>query len=67
VNGGIGLRVGGRVGLVGEVRGFYFREYELRFATLNGPELLDDLLAEADPVRFEPVFINAQVGVSFRF
>jgi hypothetical protein len=67
VNGGLALRVGGRVGLIGEVRGFYFQEYELRFATTNGPELLDDLLAEADPVRFEPVFINAQVGLSFRF
>lgn len=67
VNGGLGLRIGGRVGLIGEVRGFYFREYELRFGTTNGPELLDDLLADADPVRFEPVFINAQVGLSFRF
>ena len=67
VNGGVGLRVGGRVGLIGEVRAFYFREYELRFGTTNGPELLDDLLAEADPVRFEPVFVNAQVGLSFRF
>jgi hypothetical protein len=67
VNGGAGLRIGGRVGLIGEVRAFYFREYELRFGTANGPELLDDLLAEADPVRFEPVFINAQVGLSFKF
>jgi hypothetical protein len=67
VNGGMGLRVGGKVALIGEVRGFYFREYELRFGTTTGPELLDDLLAEADPVRFEPVFVNAQVGLSFRF
>jgi hypothetical protein len=67
VNGGVGLRLGGRVGLMGEVRAFYFREYELRFGTTNGPVLLDDLLAEADPVRFEPVFVNAQVGLSFRF
>lgn len=67
VNGGGGVRIGGRVALVGEVRGFYFREYELRFGTANGPELLDDLLSEADPVGFEPVFINAQLGVSFRF
>lgn len=67
VNGGAGLRIGGRLALVGEVRAFYFREYELRFGTTTGPELLDDLLAEADPVRFEPVFVNAQVGLSFRF
>lgn len=67
INGGAGLRVGGRVALVGEVRAFYFREYELRFGTADGPDLLDDLLAEADPVRFTPVFVNAQVGVTFRF
>jgi hypothetical protein len=67
LNGGIGLRVGGRVGLIGEVRGFYFREYELRFATLNGPAILDALLAEADPIGFEPVFINAQVGLVIKF
>ena len=67
VNGGAGLRVGGRVALVAEVRAFYFREYELRFGTADGPDLLDELLAEADPVRFTPVFVNAQVGVTFRF
>lgn len=67
VNGGAGLRIGGRVALLGEVRAFYFREYELQFGTANGPDVLDDLLAEADAVRFEPVFVNAQVGVAFRF
>lgn len=67
VNGGAGLRVGGRVAVLAEVRGFYFREYELRFGTADGPELLDELLAEAEPVRFSPVFVNAQVGVTFRF
>lgn len=67
VNGGVGLRIGGRVGLVGEVRAFYFRDYELRFATANGPQILDELLAEADSIRFDPVFVNAQVGLSFRF
>lgn len=67
VNGGAGLRIGGRVALFGEVRAFYFRDYELRFGTTNGPDLLDDLLAEADVVRFEPVFVNAQVGLAFRF
>ena len=52
---------------MGEVRAFYFREYELRFGATNGPQLLDDLLAEADLVRFEPVFVNAQVGLAFKF
>jgi hypothetical protein len=67
VNGGAGLRIGGRVALLAEVRAFYFRDYELRFGTADGPELLDDLLADAEPVRFSPVFVNAQVGVTFRF
>lgn len=67
VNGGAGVRIGRRVALTAEVRGFYFREYELRLATANGPDLLDDLLQDADPVRFDPVFVNAQVGLSFRF
>ena len=31
VNGGAGLRIGGRVAVMGEVRVFYFPEYELRF------------------------------------
>jgi hypothetical protein len=67
VNGGAGLRIGGRVALTAEARAFYFREYELRFTTVNGPDLLDDLLAEAAPVRFRPVFVNAQAGLAFRF
>jgi hypothetical protein len=67
VNGGAGLRVGGRAALTAEVRVFYFREYELRFASDEGPELLDDILAGAPPVRFKPVLLNAQVGLSFRF
>jgi hypothetical protein len=67
VNGGAGLRIGGRVAFVGEVRVFYFREYELRFAADNGSDILDELLAGLAPVRFEPVFVNAQAGVTFRF
>ena len=67
MNGGAGVRIGGRIALIAEARAFYFREYELRFGTTAGPEILDDLLDEADSIRFEPVFINAQVGVSFRF
>lgn len=67
VNGGAGLRVGGRVALMAEARAFYFREYELRFERARGPDVLDDLVAGATPVRFRPVFVNAQVGVAFRF
>jgi len=67
VNGGAGLRVGDRVALTAEVRAFYFREFELRLARARGPELLDDLLSAADSIRFNPIFVNAQVGVAFRF
>jgi hypothetical protein len=49
------------------VRAFYFREYELRFATDDGPEILEALLEDLAPVRFEPVFVNAQVGLVFKF
>jgi hypothetical protein len=67
VNGGAGLRIGGRVALVGEVRAFYFREYDLRFELENGPEFIDELLSALAPVRFNPIFVNAQAGVTFRF
>jgi hypothetical protein len=67
LNGGAGLRIGGRVALTAEARVFYFREYELRFGTVAGPALIDALLAEADAIVFDPVFVNAQVGISFRF
>jgi hypothetical protein len=67
VNGGAGVRIGGRVALTAEARAFYFREYELRFASADGPEILDDLLAGVVPVFFRPVFVNAQVGLTFGF
>jgi len=68
VNGGAGLRVGGsRVAVQGEVRVFYFREYELRFAVDDAPEIVGELLEEVAPVRFEPVIVNAQVGLVFKF
>jgi hypothetical protein len=67
VNGGAGLRIGGRVALMGEVRIFYFKEHELRFDVQNDFGVLDELLASLEPVRFDPVFVNAQVGVTFKF
>ena len=67
VNGGAGLRVGGRVALMGEVRVFYFGEHELHFESESGGEALDELLDDLAPVRFEPIFVNAQVGVTFGF
>jgi hypothetical protein len=59
VNGGAGLRFGGRVALVGEMRVFYFRKYELRFEAVDGAEILDELVSHLSITRFEPVFINA--------
>jgi hypothetical protein len=67
VNGGAGLRLGGRVALTGEVRVFYFREYELRFGAENDLGFLDELLAGLASVRFEPIFVNAQAGITSRF
>jgi hypothetical protein len=68
VNGGLGLRVGGsRVAAIGEVRAFYFREYELRFDVDDAPDLVVDLLEGLDPIRFTPIIINAQVGLVLRF
>lgn len=68
VNGGAGFRIGSaRVALLAEVRAFYFREFELRFASPEGPDLLNAVLGGIAPVRFEPVIVNGQVGVVFRF
>lgn len=67
VNGGAGLRVGGRVALIAEARVFYFREYALRFGVDGAPSFVNELLATIDPIRFEPVIVNAQAGLSFRF
>jgi hypothetical protein len=68
LNGGAGLRIGGsRIAFMGEVRVFYFREYELRFNVANAPSVVEDLIDGLDPVRFEPIIVNAQAGLVFRF
>jgi hypothetical protein len=67
VNGGAGVRVGGRVSLVAEARIFYFRDHQLRFAVEDSVPFLDDLIASIDSIQFEPVIVNAQAGISFRF
>ena len=56
-----------KVSVMGEVRFFYFPEHELRFDVANDLGLLDALLVDLRPVRFEPVFVNAQAGVTFKF
>ncbi len=69
VNAGAGLRAGGgRVAVMGEVRAFFFREYELLFDVEGAPEILVDPLVDAiDVIRFRPIIVNAQVGLVFRF
>jgi hypothetical protein len=64
VNGGAGLRMAGRVGVFAEARVFYFENYEL--SVLPDAPLIEDVF-NIDPVRFEPVIVNAAVGLIFRF
>jgi len=66
VNGGAGLRVGGRVGIFGEVRVFYFKSYELSLEFDEAQSLVNSLLDEIDTVRFRPLIVNAVVGLSIR-
>lgn len=68
LNGGAGLRLGGsRVALVGEVRVFYFKDYDLRFAVEDAPAIAADLIDRIAPVRFDPIIVNAQAGLAVRF
>jgi hypothetical protein len=68
LNGGAGVRIGGdRVALMAEARAFYFREFELRLSGANGPDLLNAVASGIPAIRFEPVIVNAQAGVVFRF
>ena len=68
LNAGAGLRIGGsRLAVMGEVRVFYFQDYRLRFGVDNAPGELDDLLGILAPIEFDPVIVNAQAGLVFRF
>ena len=67
VNGGAGLRVGGRVAVFAEGRVFYFREYEMRFTLDDAQPFVSTLLDNVEPIRFEPVIVNAVGGLVFRF
>jgi len=71
LNAGAGLRVrlGERVALLAEGRAFLFREYELGFGITSEPQVpgLDELLAQIEPVRFEPVFFHAAAGLVISF
>jgi hypothetical protein len=68
VNGGAGLRLGGdRVALMAEIRGFYFRDHELRFELDDVPDFLETLVEGVETIRFQPIIVNAQAGLVFKF
>ena len=68
LNGGGGLRIGGRrVGVIGEVRVFYFKDYDLPFAADDAPGIVADLLDQIPAVTFDPIIVNAQAGLVLRF
>ena len=52
---------------MGDVRVFYFQDYQLRFGVDNTLSELDDVLGILAPVKFDPVIVNAQAGLVFRF
>jgi hypothetical protein len=67
-NGGGGIRIGaGRVGFIAEARVFYFREFELNFSVDESFPQLNLFLEGLDPVGFNPIIVNAQAGLLFRF
>jgi hypothetical protein len=68
VNGGAGIRIGGRrLALLAEARAFYSRRFDLRLAEADGPDLLNAVAAGIPAIQFEPVIVNAQVGLTVRF
>lgn len=67
-NAGAGLRLGGnRVALMAEVRGFFFRDYDLRFDVEGAPDFAATLVENIDGISFRPVIVNAQAGLVLRF
>lgn len=66
-NAGAGLRVGGRVSFIAETRLFYFKLYDLHFVMEDALPLVNDLVNGIGTIRFNPIILNAQAGVAFRF
>jgi len=68
INGGAGLRIGGpHLAVIGEVRAFYFKDYELRFDAGNAPAIASDLLQQIPAITFDPIIVNANAGLVLRF
>ncbi len=67
-NFGTGIRIGdGPVGVMAEVRVFYFPEVELRFQIDQPNAFIAGFLDGLGPVNFTPIIVNAQGGIVFRF
>jgi hypothetical protein len=73
---GLGFQIGlgERGGLVLEARGFYFPKRTVEWESLNvsglpalQQELLSRTLQNLPPVEFEPWWVQATIGISFRF
>jgi hypothetical protein len=67
VNGGAGIRVGGRLSFIAEARLFYFGSYDLHFVMDDPIPLVNDLVAGIGTIRFNPIILNAQAGLTFQF
>jgi hypothetical protein len=66
-NAGAGIRVGGRLSVIAEARLFYFKSYDLFFSMQDALPLVNDLVNGIGTIRFNPIILNAQAGLSFRF
>ena len=42
-------------------------DYELRFELEDAPDFVEELLENVDGVRFQPIIVNAQAGLVFKF
>ena len=67
VDGGAGIRVGGRLSFIAEARLFYFGSYDLHFVMDDPIPLVNDLVAGIGTIRFNPIILNAQAGLTFQF
>jgi hypothetical protein len=67
VNGGLGLRVkvAPGVSLIGEIRGFYFKRYDLILESTD--RTLNTLVGGFRTVQFDPIVVNATGGLSISF
>jgi hypothetical protein len=67
--GGVRLQVAGNVSVYGDGRIFGFREFELRFEPENAASVpgLEEILRQAEVVRFTPIYFQAAAGLVVSF